>query len=110
MIPDIDPHRLHQLGAPEDPGVVAILQWFVDTLEGRVAEIATAATDSPEALARLLHQLAGSSANCGFAAVADFSRRGEADPGSFESDALAALAERAISAWSQLCAEPPNRH
>lgn len=110
MIPDIDPHRLHQLGVPEDPGMVEILQHFVDTLEDRVAEIIAAASDSPAALARLLHQLSGSSANCGFAALADFCRRGEADPGSFDSAALAALAGRATAAWSQLLAEPPPRH
>jgi HPt (histidine-containing phosphotransfer) domain-containing protein len=108
MIPDIDPQRLHQLGAPEDPGVVAILQRFVDTLRSRVAET-VAASDSPEALARQLHQLAGSSANCGFAALADFCRRVEVDPDSFEAAALAALAERATAAWIQLLADPPTR-
>jgi HPt (histidine-containing phosphotransfer) domain-containing protein len=108
MTPDLDPQRLHQLGAPEDPGVVAILQRFVDGLDLRVAEIAAAASDSPAALARQLHQLSGSAANCGFAALAECCRGGEADPGAFEPAALVSLADRAAAAWNRLVAAPPT--
>ena len=109
MTPDLDPQRLHQLGAPEDPGVVAILQRFVDSLDVRIAEIAAAASDSPEALARQLHQLAGSAANCGFAALAECCRSGEADPGAFDPASLASLAERAAASWNRLVAALPTR-
>lgn len=109
MKPDLDLQRLHQIGAPEDPVVVAILQRFVATLDGRVAEVTAAATVAPAALAHQLHQLAGSAANCGFAALADFCRRGEIEPETFDSTTLIALAESAAAAWNQLLANPPQR-
>jgi HPt (histidine-containing phosphotransfer) domain-containing protein len=107
MIPDIDLERLRQIGAPGDPAVVAILQRFIDTLNGRVEGISAAASVSPAEVSRQLHQLAGSAANCGFAALADFCRRGAFDPGSTE---LASLASRAAKAWNQLMENQPHRH
>lgn len=104
MIPDLDPERLRQIGVPEDAAVIAILQRFVDTLGTRVAEITAAACDSPPALARQLHQLGGSAANCGFAALADYCRTTEADPARFEASSLATLAERAATAWQRFVA------
>lgn len=110
MIPDLDPERLRQIGVPEDDAVVAILQRFVDTLEGRVAEITATAAESPTALARQLHQLGGSAANCGFGALAECCRRGETDPAAFEASTLATLAERAATAWQCLMSDRPRPH
>jgi len=107
MTPDLDLQRLEQLGVPADPAVVAILQRFIDTLNGRVEDILAAASISPAEVSRQLHQLAGSSANCGFAALADFCRRGAFDPGSTE---LASIASRAANAWNQLMESQPHRH
>lgn len=99
MIPDIDLKRLQEIGVPGDPAVVAILQRFVDTLKGRIAEISCLASESPQEVARQLHQLAGSAANCGFTALEQFCRQSgsELNPGE-----LAALAERATESWTQL--------
>jgi HPt (histidine-containing phosphotransfer) domain-containing protein len=109
MKPDLDLQRLQQIGAPEDPAVVAILQRFVTTLDGRVAEVTAAAAEAPAALAHQLHQLAGSAANCGFAALADFCRKGEIEPGTFDAATLSSLAESATAAWNQLVANLPPR-
>jgi HPt (histidine-containing phosphotransfer) domain-containing protein len=100
MIPEIDPQRLRQIGVPEDPGVVAIVQRFVAGLDARLTEIAGAAS-SPEALARELHQLAGSAANCGFTVLAAFCRAAENDAAGFDLRQLSAIAQRATVAWQQ---------